>query len=453
MLATAFAAAVLSLALLASAHVSAGESTLPTAKGYQGIWYNIGLKYSGGMATYPQQHIPIAIYSPAANKTFFCYGGVSEEGGSLLHMVSFFDHNTGELARPRILLDKRTKDAHDNPTLSLDDDGHLYVFSNSHGTSRPSFISRSVAPYSIDTFQRVFTGNFSYSQPWRISGKGFIVLHTRYSKAGQRHLFWMTSADGQTWSEPHPLAAFQGHYQISWMTGGRVGTVFDFHPGGLDHRTNIYYLETPDQGQTWRAVDGHAVSTPLTSPANPALVHDYQKDGLLVYLKDLQFDSRGYPVILYLTSKGAEPTPANGPRVWRTARWDGSRWVIRRVTTSDHNYDHGSLYLEGNLWRIIAPTDPGPFPGDTGGEMVMWESRDQGETWRRTRTLTSHSPRNHSYARHPLNASPQFYTLWADGATRHPSQSHLYFANRNGDVYAMPDTMQRGHQKPHKLSP
>src|SRR5687768_9219931 len=91
---------------------------LPTADGYRGIWYSVGptrdayhFKYSGGMATYPQQHIPIAIYSKAANKTFFVFGGTTDPANtkpSLLLMVSYFDHATGTVPRPRILLDKKT---------------------------------------------------------------------------------------------------------------------------------------------------------------------------------------------------------------------------------------------------------------------------------------------------------------------------------------------------------
>ena len=37
-------------------------------------------KYSGGTATYPQQHAPIAIYAKAADKTFFVFGGVAAFG-------------------------------------------------------------------------------------------------------------------------------------------------------------------------------------------------------------------------------------------------------------------------------------------------------------------------------------------------------------------------------------
>src|SRR5439155_4478487 len=120
------------------------------AEGYSGIWYmnqpsadDYRYKYSGGFATYPQQHVPIAIYRPEVNKTFFCYGGTTAKRAGdkqqLLHMVSYFDHKTGQVPCPTILLDKKTSDAHDNPTIALDDQGYIYIFSPSHGTARPSY--------------------------------------------------------------------------------------------------------------------------------------------------------------------------------------------------------------------------------------------------------------------------------------------------------------------------
>ena len=75
-----------------------------------------------------------------SNKTFFVYGGADRERKSILHMVSYYDHNTGTVPRPAILLDKKTRDAHDNPTLQIDAEGHLWIFSNAHGTARPSYI-------------------------------------------------------------------------------------------------------------------------------------------------------------------------------------------------------------------------------------------------------------------------------------------------------------------------
>lgn len=435
---------------------------MPTADGYRGIWYanqatgdEYKFKYSGGLATYPQQHAPIAVYAKAANKTFFCFGGttVADNKGKrqLLHMVSYFDHATGKVPRPTILLNKQTEDAHDNPTLSLDDRGYVWVFSPSHGTARPSYIHRGKRPFAVDDFERVLVTNFSYPQPWHLPNRGFLFLHTRY--AAGRDLFWMTSAAGVTWSEPQRLAKIEmGDYQISWPCGERVATAFDFHPKpiGLNARANLYYAETRDFGKTWLTVAGQPLTTPLTTTNNPALVYDSRAEGKLVFLKDLNFDAAGRPVVLFLTSKGFEPGPANGPRVWRTAHWQNDRWEFREFTTSLNNYDHGSLYIEADgSWRVIAPTTAGPQPYNPGGEMVMWTSRDEGKTWQRVKQLTRDSRRNHTYARRPLNAHPDFYALWADGNAREASESHLHFTNQQGDhVWRLPAKMDGGFATP-----
>ena len=427
--------------------------------GYRGIWYynqpsndQYVYKYSGGFATYPQQQLPIAYYSKEAHKTFFCYGGTVKGKRELLHMVSYYDHATGKVPRPTILLNRKTEDAHDNPVLMLDDAGYVWIFSNSHGTARPSYIHKSRRPFSVDEFERILTTNFSYGQPWWLPGQGFLFLHTRYTEKG-RSLFWMTSPDGVSWTEPHLLSRIAlGHYQISWRDGTRVATVFNYHPEplGLNARTNLYYLETRDQGKTWQTIESRAVRTPLSEVRNPALVHDYEAEKLLVYLKDFEFDAQGRPVILYLTSRGYASGPANDPRTWYTARWTGSRWEIRPFTTSDHNYDFGSLYIEPDgAWRIIAPTEPGPQRYCTGGEMVMWISRDQGQTWKKLRQLTSDSPFNHTYARRPVNAHPDFYALWADGHAKQPSDSSLYFTDKAGThVWRLPPLMKDEFERP-----
>lgn len=419
--------------------------------GYRGIWYSnqatgdeYRYKYSGGFATYPQQHVPIAIYSAAANKTFFCYGGTTGKANQLACMVAFFDHKTGTVPRPRVVMIKHTGDAHENPTLSIDDGGHLWIFCNTHGPAKNSYIFRSVSPYSIDEFEQVAHTNFSYSQPWLVPGHGFLFLHTRYT-GGKRYLHGMTSSDGRNWSAAFPLATVEmGHYQISNRRGERVATAFNYHPthGGLNARTNLYYLETADMGHTWTNAAGKVVATPVTDKHNDALVFDDEVEHRLVYLKDINFDSAGRPIVLYLTSKGYEPGPQNGPREWYLARWTGKTWERHACTTSDHNYDFGSLYVEDGLWRIIAPTEPGPQPFGTGGEMVMWTSRDEGQTWNKFKQLTHDSRFNHTYARRPVDAHPQFYALWADGNPLERSESSLYFTDRDGShVWQLPTQM------------
>jgi hypothetical protein len=433
--------------------------------GYRGIWYmnqpskdEYVYKYSGGMAVYCSNHNPHSWYAKEVNKTFFTYGGsLKEDSTHLMHMVSYYDHATGMVPRPTILLDKHTDDAHDNPVLNLDDKGYIWIFSSSHGTGRPSYISKSTKPYYIDSFELVWTGNFSYPQPWFVPGQGFILMHTYYAPG--RSICMMTSPDGVNWSERRRLSYIdEGHYQISRpLPGGKIGTFFNHHPKGkgLNWRTNVYYMESDDFGKTWKAADGTVLNLPLTEINNPALVHDYASEGLNMYTQDLAADTQGRPVLMYITSKGYESGPKNGPRTWTIAHWTGSKWDISGGDiVSGNNYDLGPLYVESeNLWRIIGPTQLGPQPYNPGGEIAMWTSADQGHHWTMVRQMTKGSEYNHAYARRPVNANPDFYAIWADGHGRKPSDSRIYFCNQKGDVFRLPTTMPADFAKPELIKP
>ena len=456
--------------------------------GYRGIWYfnqrlnnEYVFKYSGGLGTYPANHYPFAVYAPKVNKTFFCYGGTEKDSEkSLLHEVSYFDHKTGTVPRPTILLDKKTSDAHDNPVMNIDDNGYIWIFSTSHGTGRPSFIHRSKKPYDIEEFERINPtkildgkevplDNFSYLQVYHLKGKGFAAMFTTYDNRvmndpqtiSARTLCSMTSRDGVKWTAWNAYAGIlRGHYQSTGtFQDKKIGTSFNFHPDdqqtgrvGLNYRSNLYYMETSDLGKTWKNAKGEIVNVPLKEIDNKALVHDYYSEGLNVYIMDVNFDVKGNPVVLYLTSKGHESGPENDPRRWYTARWDGSNWKIKPITDSDNNYDFGSLYVEkGNLLRIIGTTEKGAQPYNTGGEIAIWTSKDFGETWTKEKQITANSEFNQCYPRRPVNAHPDFYALWASGHGRQKSESTLYFCNKNGDVFELPRKMSGDVQKPKRL--
>jgi len=451
-----------------------GMPELPTADGFRGIWYSITslgppyyYKYSGGFGTYPQQINPHSFYSAEANKTFFVYGGTNAANSTIYHMISYYDHATGQVARPRILLDKGTTDAHDNPCLVLDDQGYIYVFSSAHSVSRPSYISRSVEPYAINRFETVATlpagydNNFSYAQPFYIPGQGFLLLHTLYVdtpeySVHERVLCYNTRADGVHWdydwtTRPRLAQISGGQYQISNALGSKVSTAFNWHENGDGNaRTNLYYMQTTNLGATWTTAGGTVLTTPVTAVNNAALVHDYESENLLVYLKNIQYDADGDPIIFYLTSNDYLPGPQGDPRMFHTAHWSGSSWVIKDVFTTDHNYDYGPLYVEDDgTWRIIAPTDGGPQDYCTGGEMEMWVSHDEGTTWELIRELTYDSDYNHTYARQPRNAADDFYAFWADGNAYAESDSCLYFTDRLGTgVWKLPEYMERDFAQP-----
>lgn len=409
--------------------------------GYQGIWFPLGQvseygdKYSGGLGTYTAKHRPVAIHAEDAGesgRTFFVYGGAKNEKRYLLNMIGYYDHKTDELGRPVVVHDKGgVNDPHDNSSLAIDGDGFIWVFVSGRGRSRPGFIYRSLAPHSIDGFEQILEGEFAYPQPLWIEGTGFLHCFTKYTKG--RELYWSTSVDGRDWSPHQKLAGMGGHYQNVEQRDGVVYMSFNYHPSGaVDKRTNLYFLKSVDAGTTWQTVEGKTVKTPLTDPKGVGLVRDFESEGRLVYLKDMQFDADGNPVMLVVTSAAHVPGPKGEPRIWTIVRWNGREWIFSEVTRSTHNYDMGQLWIEGELWRILGPTEPGPQHWGTGGEVALWESRDSGQHWAKVRDITSDSKYNHTYVRRPLDAQPDFYAFWADGHADDFSPSNLYYTDRNG---------------------
>ena len=295
-------------------------------EGYRGIWYmnqpsgdEYVYKYSGGLGTYCAKHKPFAVYCGEVEKTFFCYGGTAKDGSRrLLHMVSCFDHKTGSVPRPTVLLDKKTDDAHDNPVISVDDKGFVWIFSTSHGTKRPSYVHRSLKPYDITRFELIRAkrrdgdnyaplDNFSYMQAWHVARHGFICFFTKYGYPAARTICFMTSPDGVRWSEWQRLAAIEkGHYQISAVGRKRAGSAFNYHPKdkGLNWRSNLYYVETRDFGKNWCSAGGTPLKLPLKRVDNPALLYESRSKGTNVYLKDIQFDAEDRPVILGIRPEG-----------------------------------------------------------------------------------------------------------------------------------------------------
>jgi hypothetical protein len=442
--------------------VFASLASAETIDGYRGIWFTLGQfdaygdKYSGGLGTYTAKHIPFAIYSKEVDKTFFVYGGTKKDQRYLLIMASYFDHKEGVVPRPTLVHDKGgVNDPHDNGSIAMDDKGHIWVFVSGRGQKRPGFKYRSTEPYSVAAFEQVSEEEMTYPQPWWIEGHGFIHLFTKYT--GVRELYWNTSPDGYTWTDHQKLAGMGGHYQTSRAQGEKIYTAFNMHPdGNVDKRTNLYFLQSTDFGTSWQTVQGETVETPLTDRHCSALVRDFEAEGRLVYVKDINFDREGRPIILVVASSDYRAGPLGDPRTWTIAHWDGSAWKFHEVTHSTHNYDMGSLYVEeeGALWRILGPTERGPQRWGGGGEMAIWESRDEGATWEKVQDVTHDSRYNNGYARRPVNAHDDFYALWADGNPEVMTESHLYFTNRAGDqVWELPYEMEAETAKPKPVYP
>ncbi|TQO39402.1 putative BNR repeat neuraminidase [Arenibacter algicola] len=443
-----------------------GQSLTNTKiNGYRGIWfqlnqkYEYGDKYSGALGTYTAKHVPLAIYAPEVDKTFFVYGGTpSEDQRYLLCMIGEFDHKTEMVSKPTVVYDKNgVDDPHDNPSILIDNAGYIWVFISGRGTTRPGYKYKSKMPYSIKEFVQITEEEMTYPQP-RYTDFGFFHFFTKYT--GVRQLYFETSKDGITWTDDKLLAAIpekegekSGHYQVSDIYNNKLlGTFFNRHPNGnVDKRTDLYYIQSMDFGSSWNTVNGIKTPHPLIDLDSPAKAIDYAALEKNVYLKDMGYDANGNPACLYIRSNGHEPGPKSAPYEWCITKWNGEQWQTAVVTTSDHNYDMGSLFIGEDDWRIVGPTEKGTQDWGVGGELALWQSQDQGETWKKIKILTEHSALSHSYVRRPVNYKAPFSFFWADGHSHQPSKSQLYFGNFDGDIWKMPYNMTEEYEMPIKV--
>ncbi len=123
---------------------------------------------------------------------------------------------------------------------------------------------------------------------------------------------------------------------------------------------------------------------------------------------------------------------------------------------ADNNYDFAALDIQANgKWLLLGDTQPGRQIYNTGSEIALWTSIDQGQRWSMVRQLTKDSEYNRYYPRKPMNAHDDFFALWADGHARKPFESRLYFTDRQGSaVWMLPPKIEGNDEmvKPIKIS-
>ena len=128
--------------------------------------------------------------------------------------------------------------------------------------------TKSKNPYSVDGFRKISTEEMTYPQPKKM-GSGYFNFFTKYT--GVRQLYFEKSVNGKDGSTDKMLAAIpekkgekSGHYQVSaHFNEKKIGTFFNRHPNGkVDQRTDLFYLQTREKGDTWSTVDNQLIEIP-----------------------------------------------------------------------------------------------------------------------------------------------------------------------------------------------
>ncbi|HOZ49490.1 MAG TPA: BNR-4 repeat-containing protein [Candidatus Hydrogenedentes bacterium] len=420
---------------------NAMEIVTPAPTTFRGVWYGCGtentlpgrdLVYAGGKATYCAWHRPMAVYAPAVNKTFFVFGDAENRPA-----ISYFDHQTSTFAPPLALGTNPDGNAHRNPTLCIDEDGFLYVFYGYAGGKQPIPVLRSIAPFDITRWERradLTDGSGSYPNPWQLRSREILVTH----RVPAGWAFRRTREGGATWEPTVSLVEFGSyegtstaygfsmaetgpyprklHFVWSRLGGGSPEAVRTKHLWA--RRFNVYYACSDDGGDTWRRSDGTAYTLPITEDIAEKL-YDSGEHG--IWLKDMQIDNAGNPIILFIDANTDTYESA-----WKVARHADGLWTLADVTRTDHMYDGGALVvLADDDIRLYGPTAASQ-PRVDGGEIEEWQSTDHGRAWTRRRALTNASPFAHNHVKTVFDqdaSDGRFRVFWSYGDGRVPPES------------------------------
>ncbi len=414
--------------------------TLPPPE-CRGIWYCCGHKvntlpghdwvYSGPMATYCAWHRPMAIYAPAVNRTFFVYGN-----GDNAPTISCYDHATGRFAYPVVLGSNPDGDAHRNPTLLIEQGGHLVVFYGAH--CHPTKVLRSLTPYDLSAWEQVSDlpdPLTSYPQPWELlPGEIFVSYREKRAWTDSEWRCAVSRDGGRTWEPSRELVSLAecSVYGITIAETGafprRLHFVWSRLNGGTEEerqtkhtwarRHHIYYACSDDGGATWRRSDGTPYELPITLDTQEEI---YNCGTHGVWLKDIQLDAQGRPFVLFIDS---EVETYRG--LWKVGRFDGAAWHFSTIAESDHMYDDGGLaILSDDDIRAYIPSTP-VQPSEDGGEIEEWQSTDGGATWENTKHVTTGSHYSHNNVKIALNhqlGPGDVRMFWSYGDSNSPPET------------------------------
>lgn len=316
--------------------------------------------------------------------------------------VGFYDHETQQLSSA-VIYDSLEIDDHDNPSILIDEKGHLLVFFNTHGSAL--FFIRSEKPEDIsawtevrklalnDTARYTFgNDSYTYTNPIKLS-----------SENGRIYLFWRgidgkptyaySDDNGDSWTKgviffmPERIYGFRRPY-VKYFSDGKSKihiALTDGHPR-KEPTNSIYYMYYENgafykaNGEKIRDIDDEA-----HQPADCDKVYDATATQHKAWIWDIAADEEGKPVLAYAKF------PDDKNHIYSYARWDGKKWrnydlvnsgswfpqTMKGQSELEPNYSGGINIDHENTNTVYLSANR-----DSVFEIEKWSTNNGGKTWK-----------------------------------------------------------------------
>ncbi|MEN8156529.1 MAG: glycoside hydrolase family 88 protein [Bacteroidota bacterium] len=343
---------------------------------------------------------PRAVYYEGEHRR--TYAGWIDNFGDV--HVGYYDHDSRQTISRTIFNDLEIDD-HDNPSILIDEEGHLLLFFSPHTGPEGLYFIRAKRPEDVSQWHEgkllklndpallaLGSESYTYTNPVKLSEEdGRIFLFWRGIDG--KPTYATSENNGATWSEgeifcmPERTYPFRRPYvKISSNGMDKIHIALtDGHPRN-EPENSIYYMYYQD-GAFYRA-NGDLIRKEGTEPHQPRdmdVVYDATLTKEKAWIWDIAEDQQGNPALVYARF------PDDQSHLYSYARWDGEEWIKHTLVNSGGWFPEtpeGKTEPEPNYSGgiVLDHEDPSVLylsvNRDSVFEIEQWKTINGGKSWR-----------------------------------------------------------------------
>lgn len=381
------------------------------------------------------------------------------------HMNSDWQHY--QLRSHEQSTEGRWWDDHNNPALTIRQDGHLIVVYGEHSTER-SWFRISSNPEDISSWQnevpfrqeqqiakrsnnrlkhfvkrvwakltntkrpKLYDPAYSYVNLYTLSD-GTIWRHYRpltgWSGISRNPTFVISRDGGSTWSDPVQFIKEENRspYLVTAQEDNKIHFFFsDAHPDEWN-KTSIYHAYYDHSHGTYHKSDGTLIGDETCLPFTPAQatkIFDGTSASGEAWVYDIAVDEEGRIAGLFNVYSGEKDNKKSYQvhEYWY-AIWNGKGWKTNRIDSESNIFSTGQKRYSGGfvadmvdvsqVYLSLVDRD-GTEDGFT-RHIWRYQTDDNGSTWNRTRISKKGQGKAHSRPVVPVNRHPDLPVVWQYG--------------------------------------
>ncbi|REL24174.1 hypothetical protein DYD21_19535 [Rhodohalobacter sp. SW132] len=406
-------------------------------------------------------------YTGVQDKTYVAYYTTNQGWwiSSFDHIHSTWQHY--QLRSHEQSAEGRWWDDHNNPAITIRNDGRILVVYGEHSTDR-SWCRISKHPEDITSWndEISFTQEQSIAKrtnfkPWFFAKRVWAKLTntarpTRYDPA-YSYVNLYSLPDGTIWRQYRPLTTWSGisrqpsfvvsrdggntwskpvrfiketnrsPYLVTAQQENKIHFFFsDAHPDEWN-KTSIYHAYYNHSKGTYHKSDGELIGDKSCLPFTPAQatkIYDGTTSAGEAWVYDITVDKQGNIAGLFNVYSGEkENLKSYQVHEYWYAFWDGKGWKTNKIDSESNIYSTGQRRYSGGFVAdtvdisqvYISLVDPDGTEDGLTRHIWRYQTDDNGSTWNRTRISQKGQGKAHSRPVVPINRHPDLPVFWQYG--------------------------------------